>query len=203
MKRRIALVGFATLTAVAFAGCHKVLVPHVGVPIVWKPDSEVPPGTGPNVNLAPVLKHKFKVELFVDKRALPQEIGRNVQKKEAPLPVTTNDNVAAWATQRFKMILSRQGLNVTESGETVVIAAEIVRFDVTEANRFVGDVELRVTAKSASGDVLWYGALVGRSWHHGRDYNLENYYESLSTAFMQAAGSLASNEAFIAALPKI
>ncbi|WP_242392175.1 YajG family lipoprotein [Anaeromyxobacter oryzisoli] len=148
-------------------------------------------------SLAP---HHFKVALFVDRRAEPHVIGVNVKRPDHPLQVTTNDDVAVWATERFIHVLRRQGMDLVDKGATVTLEVEILKLQVVEAGLFNGDVEFAVVAKDASGATLWRGALSGRSKRWGRTNNLQNYYEALTNAFESAARGLVSNPEFVGSL---
>jgi hypothetical protein len=138
----------------------------------------------------------------VDRRSDPTVIGVNVKRPDQPLLVTTRDDVAAWATDRFVHVLKRQGLEVVKSGETVTLEVEILNLQVTEAGLFNGDVEFAVAAKNTRGGTIWRGGLAGRSKRWGRTYNLQNYYEAITNAFENAAKGLAEDPAFQAALSR-
>jgi len=193
---RLATAAFA---AASLASCRASLEPHRDVPLVWKTDREAG-APGGKADLTHLLSQKLRVLPLEDKRTDPkQQIGVNVQKADRPLPVTTKDDVASWATERFKHVLSRQGLKVVEEGQTVTLRGEILKLGVTEAGLFNGEAEIAMTAE-VKGKVIWRGILSGKSKRMGKTYRLENYYEALSNALQQAAASLAENEGFVAAL---
>jgi hypothetical protein len=170
---------------------------HRDVPLVWASKHEAPANAG--TNLAP---NRFKVLPLVDKRPDPKQIGVNIQKPAHPLPVTTKDDVSAWATERFEHILRGQGFNLVAADPTVAIKGEILKFGVTEAGVFNGEVELGIVAETPKGESIWQGTLSGKSKRWGRSNALENYYEALTSAFLDAARKLAEEPAFVAALPK-
>jgi len=178
-----------------FAACAGARTEHQGVPLVWLADQESPVAT--NVSLPP---HRLKLAPLVDRRAEPRVIGVNMKKPSEPLQVTTNDDVAAWATDRFAFVLRRQGVDLVDAGATVTLEIEIVKLQVVEAGFFNGEVEFAVSAKDSKGAALWRGALAGRSKRWGRTNNLQNYYEALTNAFEAAARKLASNPEFVEAL---
>lgn len=190
VRRCVALA--VLLAAVACAGTRKE---HAGVPLVWLAGQENP--VAQPLNLA---AHRFKVLPFVDRRSDPSVIGVNVQDPAKPLKVTTRDDVAVWARDRFVEVLRRQGFELVEAGETHTIQVEVQKFLVTEAGLFNGDVELTASVAKPGGQPLWRGAMAGRSKRFGRTYSLENYYEALTNAFEDAAKKLGENPAFVAAL---
>ena len=61
-------------------------------------------------------------------------------KNEIALKVTTKDDVSAWSTDRFKYILKQVGLNIVDSGETVVIKGDILTFVVVEDSLYRGNI---------------------------------------------------------------
>lgn len=195
----VARLAGIVLLSLPLAACRAALEPHRDVPLVWKVDRE-PSAPGGKVDLTHLLSQKFRVLPLEDKRTEPkQQIGVNVQRADRPLPVTTRDDVAAWATDRLKHVLARQGLKVVEEGQTVTLRGEILRLGVTEAGLFNGEAEIAMTAES-KGKVVWRGVLSGKSRRMGKTYKLENYYEALSNALQQAAGELVESAPFVAAL---
>lgn len=180
---------------IAILGCATGR-PITGVPLEWDPSAATT--TDAKANLAP---NRFLIMPFQDRRANPAEFGVNIKDEKNPLPVTTKDNVAQWARDRFMQILRDQGFELVESNETVTLHVEIAKFMVTEAGFFNGEVALLVEARDAAGKELWRGSLVGHSKRWGRTYNLTNYYEAITSAFSGAAGSLVNKEDFLSALP--
>jgi hypothetical protein len=146
--------------------------------------------------------NRFRILPIVDQRPNPAEIGVNVKKAGEPLPVTTRDNVANWATDRFGYVLARQGFVIVGNQETVSLEARIIKFGVVEAGMFNGEVDLAISAKDRSGRVIWSGATSGQSKRWGRTNNLQNYYEAITNAFESSVRKLAEDPSFIAALPR-
>jgi hypothetical protein len=196
---RVSRLGAISLLAAGLLelGCAGAREEHRDVPLVWVTDQESPV-TG-MVNYAP---HRFKILPFTDSRPDKSVIGINTKDPAKPLKVTTKDDVDAWSLDRFAYVLKRQGLEIVESGETHTIQGEILKLLVTEEGLFNGDVEFSVTVKNARGEVAWHGAVAGRSKRMGRTYKLENYYETITNAFEQAAAQLATNPGFVASLAK-
>jgi hypothetical protein len=99
-------------------------------------------------------------------------------------------------------VLWRQGFALVQSGETVSLQVEILKFGVVEAGMFNGEVDFAITARNASGQILWRGATNGKSKRWGRTNNLQNYYEAITNAFESSARKLAEDPGFLAALPR-
>lgn len=145
---------------------------------------------------------KIKVDPFGDSRSNKQEIGKNIESKEART-VTTKDNVVAWCTEKMKYILKQYGMTLVENDPTIVIKAEIVNFYVTESNIYNANVTLRVIVSDPKGKVLWQGMVSGQSRRFGRSYKLDNYQEGLSNAFADAVKTLFNNPEFNSSMNKI
>lgn len=138
---------------------------------------------------------KFKILPFVDQRSNKTEIAKNIEDGREK-PVTTRDDVAVWCTDKFKAIFKQYGLAVVDGHETVAVKGEILNFYVTEDNLYRSNVGIRLTAERPKGKVLWQGLISGNAKRFGRSYSLENYYESISDAYLEAVSGLLNNHEF-------
>ena len=177
------------------AGCVSDRTVHKDVPLVWLVGQESAVAVAAGV--API---RIRVEPLLDRRQDPKVIGMNVKNAASPLPVTTRDDVAAWSTDRFKHVLARQGFEIVESGEEIILDVEILKLVVIEAGMFNGSAEFGVQASDANGRLIWRGTLAGKSKRWGRTNNLDNYYEALQNAFESAASKLGETPGFMDAL---
>jgi hypothetical protein len=163
------------------------------IPLEWQP-------TAPMSERAPVdLKGlegvKLQVEPFTDQREDPASIGRNMNK--VPLrKVTTKDDVPRFVTYQVKSLLSGLGLDVVESGGTVILHGEVKKLFAEETNRYNATVELRVTLTDPAGKVLWVVETTGTSSRYGIGYKAANYYEVLSDALIGAVHEVVRNPNF-------
>jgi hypothetical protein len=142
---------------------------------------------------------KLQVEAFTDGREDPALIGRNMNK--VPLrKVTTNQDVPRFVTYHVKTLLAGLGLDVVESGGTVMLKGEVRKFFAEEASRYNATVELRITVADMAGNVLWGVDTTGLSGRFGIGYKADNYFEVLSDALIGAVHELAQNPNFRKAL---
>lgn len=183
------------LFILAICSCASDL--HVNVPLVWKPTNDV--YSVNSSNLSPLYARKILITPFSDKRDIKKEIGKYIEDG-ANKPVTTNENVAIWSTERFKYILAQHGIAPVENNADVILSAEVLHLYVTEDKTYKGNVGLKITAQSPTGAVLWQGLTSGTAKRFGRSYKLDNYYEVLSDAYSEAVLNLLKNTSFIQAL---
>ncbi len=168
-----------------------------GIPLAWRPTS--PMSERPPVDLKGLEGVKLQLDPFTDKREDPAFIGRNVNS--VPIrKVTTNEDVARFATYQVKLLLSGLGLKVVESGGDVIVNGEIMKFFAEEANRYKAEVELKVIFTDANGKFLWAVASVGTSSRFGLAYKADNYFEVLSDALIGATHQMVQNPGFRDAL---
>jgi len=114
--------------------------------------------------------------------------------------VTTNEDVARFVTYRSKNLLTGLGLDVVESGGTVIMKGEVKKYFVEDANRYNATVQLQVTMTDPGGNVLWVVETTGTSSRFGIGYKAANYFEVLSDALIGAIHELARNPNFRKAL---
>ena len=142
---------------------------------------------------------RFKIIAFTDPRDNKAEIARNVENSEPKL-VTTKDDVSKWCTDRFRELLQQYAFDSRENGETVQLRGEVVQFYVLEDNLYRGAVGWKITAEAPDKSMLWQGLVTGTSQRFGRSYSEENYYETLSDAYIEAVQNLVKDEGFAKAL---
>ena len=167
------------------------------IPLVWKPTSD--PYAEKSGSYPTFPNQRFKVIAFTDQRDKKAEIARNVEDSEPKL-VTTKDDVSKWCTDRFRELLQQYAFDLRESGETVQLRGEVVQFYVLEDNLYRGAVGLKITAEAPDKSMLWQGLITGTSQRFGRSYSEENYYETLSDAYIEAVQNLVKDKGFAKAL---
>jgi len=193
MKRRLS--GFVyLLVTLMLCGCASV---HVDVPLIWKPTNDL--YDADSSTLTSLNAHNYKIAAFTDIRQNKKEIARNIESSEEKL-VTTRDDVAEWCSSRFKDIVKQNGFNVVEENANVTIKGEILQFYVTEDSLYKANVGVKITVEGAGGKVMWQGLMAGHAKRFGRSYKLENYYETLSDAYLDSVNGLLKNQEFRAAL---
>jgi hypothetical protein len=185
---------FSALIATALAA-QALAAPKLlsDVPLVWKPTSQM------NFGAVQSSEAKIQFQTFKDVRTQPALIGEN-HEDSTPKPVTTKDDVGAFVTPHIREIFDRAGLTTVDSDGSVIITGEVRQFYVDETNTYKGDVALHIVVTSRSGKSLWEGNTTGSSSRFGRSYKLENYYETLSDAIIDATESLLQNPGFQDAL---
>lgn len=171
------------------------------IPLQWRPTDTV--SSLDAIDLTPYFKTTFTVKPFSDARKKPEEIGKNIEKRisDAPLIVTTKDNVAEWLTNRVAQVLSEFDITVSKDG-ILALEAEVVKFYVTEESMYKADLGLKARLKTRNGDVIWEGMVTGSAKRWGASYKAENYYESLSDALITTIYGLLQNDAFKRAVEK-
>jgi hypothetical protein len=174
-------------------GCSNL----TGIPLVWKPTSD-PYGENTG-SYATFPGQRFKIVPFTDNRENKTEIARNVESS-TPKLVTTKDDVSKWCTDRFKDSLELYGFKLVESGETIQLHGEVVQFHVLEDTRYKSTVGFKISALTADNKLLWQGLVTGSAKRFGKSYSQENYYETLSDAYLVAVQNFIRDEDFVKAL---
>lgn len=190
-------LGILVIGAVLIGGCANTK-PHDNVPLVWKPTSEASLGS---VSLSDVSGVTFFIPKFDDGRTNKKQIGLNTESSPNKT-VTTGDNVGAWCTNQFVDLMKKQGMKVSESGNVKLIG-EVVDFNVNEGDEYKARVSIRIKAVDLNGSVLWDGLLDGSASRYGRSYNLENYYETLTDAYIRGYRDLINNTTFLASMKNV
>ncbi|OGW24316.1 MAG: hypothetical protein A2X59_07930 [Nitrospirae bacterium GWC2_42_7] len=164
------------------------------LPLKWQPANNV--RESGYVDVKNLGKIKIWVDPVIDSRREKNEIGRNTEKKTDRLYLT-NDNVAQWATERFRYVLKEFGLNVTSDKPDVIISAELVKFYVIEENLYRGNVTFKVKAIKPDNTVLWEGITSGECNRWGRSFEEDNFYECIGNSFIEAIYNLLKDDSFI------
>jgi hypothetical protein len=164
-------------------GCHR----FTDESLEWKPTNNVHNIDSSKIPTA-LFKEKIKVQPFVDLRTNKKEIAENI---------TTKDDVAIWCTDRFKELLKEAGLTIVETAETLDIKGEIINFAAVEENLYQGYVGIIISARKLDGTREWQGVVKGKSSQWGRSHRLDNYFEVLSDAYLNAVEELLKNDNFL------
>ena len=198
----LALVAAVALSAALAAPALARKKPLTDIPLLWKPTDEI--GELGTVDLTGLSKVTVRVEPFTDSRDNPKLIGKNVEDadKGRVLEVTTREEVGPWVADRMAWSLQQLGVGTAETGGTVVLKGDILRFLVTESHTYESDFGVKVTLETPGGKTLWTGIANGSATRFGRSYKAENYYEVLSDAVLEATHDLLTNSAFREALQK-
>jgi hypothetical protein len=183
----LALLAVAPMAILA----HPKLLEHV--PLQWRATSDL------RLGAAPLAKTSVTFESFQDVRDNRQSIGEN-EEDEQPLPVTTDDDVGAFVSTHMRELFDKAGLDTVSHDGAVTIRGEIKRFYVRETSTYQAEVIVHVTVLDQDGQKLWSGDATGDAKRFGRSYNLENYYEVLSDAIVNATSSMLQSEEFERAL---
>lgn len=189
MLRKVVFV----ILSLLFIGCAGSKA-FQGVPLVWKPTSEV--GSISHSGLSGVV---LSIAKFTDSRKNKGEIGRNIEDVHKIKTVTTSDNVGTWTTDQFSDLLKRHGFTVSQSGNAI-LTGDIVDFYVDEDSNYKSRVSVKLKVANTSGKTLWEGVMSGSASRFGRSYTLENYYETLSDAMIDAVNGLLRQTDFMESL---
>lgn len=216
MRRLLALlpsVAFALL-APAAAGAAKA-APIDDVPLVWRPSAAaaVPP-----IDAAPFEKVRIRVAPFTDARGVePGHLGT----RDGSAPVTTPDDAAKFATDRFLAALEQEGLTAVDDRFLERIGADLVEREGGVVTRVAGrlltmrveigreldaevQLELTVTVAAKKDEpakpALFVGTATGRSGRSARSYEVGDAQEALSDALGEAIAQLLRTESFVKAL---
>src|SRR4029077_18486805 len=183
---------FAVLLAVTLAAYAKTgLLEHV--PLQWRPTSELKLGAM-EMSQAPI-----QVETFQDARDNKEAIGENLED-DKPKPVTTTDDVGAFVSTHMRELFDRAGFKTVEGNGAVTIKGEVKQFFVRETATYKSEVTVHLTVVGHGGRTLWSGLASGDATRFGRSYKLENYYEVLSDAVVNAVSSMLESAEFKKAL---
>lgn len=169
------------LAVVLAAHAKTALLEHV--PLQWKPTSELRLGAM-QMSAAPI-----QFEVFQDVRDNKEAIGENLED-DTPKPVTTSDDVGAFVSAHMRELFDRAGLKTVDSNGAVVIRGEVKQFYVRETSTYKSEVAIHLTVTGRDGKPLWSGVATGDAIRFGRSYKLENYYEVLCDALVNAVSSM-------------
>ncbi len=178
---------FMALGSLAFAA------PLVNVPLAWKPTSDLRLGT------TQMTEATVQFEPFEDVRDMPQKIGEN-REDDTPKPVTTQDDVGAFVSKHMRELFTKAGIKTVDAGGDVIVKGEVRQFFVRETHTYQGEVAVHLTVVGKDGATLYSGVAPGDASRFGRSYLLENYYEVLSDALVNATSSTLQSGEFQKAL---
>lgn len=183
------LVGFlaAALGSIALAA------PLVNVPLRWKPTSDL------RLGAAQMTAAAVQFDSFKDIREMPDKVGEN-REDDTPKPVTTSDDVGAFVSNHMRDLFSHAGVKTVDTGGDVVVKGEVRQFFARETHTYKAEVSIHLTVVGRDGTTLYSGVTSGEASRFGRSYLLENYYEVLSDAVVNATSSALQNVEFQKAL---
>jgi Flp pilus assembly secretin CpaC len=167
------------------------------VPLVWKPTLAL--GTSSAFDVMHLSQKSLTVLPLQDQRSNRRLIGEN-REENAPRPITTSDDVAAFMTQHIRDLLAQAGCNIVDTNGQLELEGEVTSFFVPETGTYVGDVRIRATLRTSGNKVLWQGIVGGTAEHFGRSYRAENYYETLSDSLVHLVENLLRDPSFQTAL---
>jgi hypothetical protein len=180
------------LIAVAL-GSYAVAAPLVNVPLEWKPTSEL------RLGAMQMTAATVQFEPFKDVREMPERIGEN-REDDTPKPVTTKDDVGAFVSKHMRELFTKAGIKTVDSDGSVIVKGEVKQFFVRETHTYKAEVAVHLTLVGRDGATLWSGTASGEASRFGRSYLLENYYEVLSDAVVNATSSMLQSPEFQGAL---
>lgn len=206
-------VAFVLLAPCAAAAAKAAAIDSV--PLVWRPSASaaVPP-----IDVAPFEKVRIRVAAFTDVRGVePNALGTG----EGGAAITTPDDVATFATDRFLAALEQEGLAAVDDRFLEKIGADLVEREGGVVTRVAGrlltmrveigkeletEVQLEVTVTvvpkkdEAAKPALFVGTATGRSGRSARSYEVGDAQEALSDALGEAIAQLLRTETFVQAL---
>jgi hypothetical protein len=177
----------------ATLGSFALAAPLLNVPLEWKPTSDLRLGATQMTAAA------VQFEPFKDVRAMPGQVGEN-REDDTPKPVTTQDDVGAFVSKHMRELFTHAGIKTVDAGGDVIVKGEIRQFFVRETHTYKAEVAVHLTVVGKDGATLWSGVASGEASRFGRSYLLENYYEVLSDAVVNATSSTLQSAEFQKAL---
>jgi hypothetical protein len=188
MRGRILLL----LLAATFAADAKTtLLEHV--PLQWRPTSELKLGATQMSSMS------VQFGTFEDARDNKESIGENLEDDKAK-PVTTSDDVGAFVGKHMRELFEHAGVKTVESNGDVTVKGEVKQFFVRETSTYKAEVIVHLSVVGPAGKPLWSGVATGDATRFGRSYKVENYYEALSDAVVNAVSSMLESADFQKAL---
>ena len=192
----------AALALVLSSSAFAASKPLAGVPLQWRPTTEIAELKIPPIDLVAFGNTKVKLGAFTEARSGdPALIGENREdeKKGRVLTVTTKDDVPAFVAQHLGDLMKNVGLTLADAGATTTVTGEVMEFLVTEVDTYKAQVRLKVTVSDPKGNALWASIVQGSSERFGRSYKADNYCEALSDAVLEAGASLLRDPGFLKA----
>src|SRR5262249_56196369 len=124
---------------------------------------------------------------FTDSRQKPDLIGESREEEDEGkiLPVTTASEVPEFCRLHMQDMFKQAGAHVPPNGGVFVLKGQVEDFFVTERDRYVGSVRIKLDL-AKGGKSVWNGYAVGASKRWGRSYKLDNYYQATSHPLLDA-----------------
>jgi hypothetical protein len=188
-QRSRAFVGWLAVTL----GSVALAAPLVNVSLQWKPTSDL------RLGAAQMTADPVQFEPFKDVREMPESIGEN-REDDKPKPVTTKDDVGAFVSAHMRELFTKAGIKTVDSDGSVLVKGEVRQFFVRETNTYRAEVAVHLTVVGKDGTTLYSGVATGDASRFGRSYKLENYYEVLCDAVVNATSSALQSTEFQKAL---
>jgi hypothetical protein len=167
------------------------------LPLDWRPANIMSKYN--NIDIGKLAVVKVKVNPIQDERENKKEVGKNVEKPEPKLYVT-KDDVAAWSFDRFQHVLKQFGVDVVTENPDVTLDVKLIRFYVTEKQTYQGTVAFKIAVKSTKSESIWVGTVSGQTNRWGRSFSSANFYEAMSSSFIEAVYNFVTNQSLLAAL---
>jgi hypothetical protein len=139
------------------------------------------------------LSQVIKIDPFIDKRQTSDNnvIGQRVNNKSDYY--WTKENIADWATRFTKYSLSKAGLNVAETGHTVILQSYIEKFFVAEGSVYNGYVEISFNLVDLKGNIIWNGTILDSSSWWGDTYAEKEFLHAIGNSFLEVLDGLIAN----------
>jgi len=129
----------------------------------------------------------------------PTLIGANTER-DRRRTVTTDESVAQWCRDNLKDVMRAKGAKFDSLRYDVSLSGTVMEFAVTENEDYKASVTLGIKVCSQFGRALWDGVVYGKATNWGTSYKIENYYECLSDALVNAAHLLVSDGSLVHAV---
>ena len=174
-------------------GSLALAAPLVNVPLEWKPTSDLRLGS------TQMTAATVQFEPFKDVREMPQKIGENREddsRSRLPRRMMLGRSLVSTCVS----CLRRRGSRPSTAGGDVIVKGEVRQFFVRETHTYQGEVAVHLTVVGKDGATLYSGVAPGDASRFGRSYLLENYYEVLSDALVNATSSTLQSAEFQKAL---
>ncbi len=187
------------LVSVWAAGSLTARPKSVNVPLTWSPnprDDYHPP----TIELTGGIE-SLRLLPIEDKREKREQIGENVEEKEA-VPVYTPSNVADFLTRTLNSQFKSLGLDMADSGAARELHGELRELWVTEKSSYNGVIRVKFTVTDTAGKELWSAVVSGVGENWGRSLKPDNYNETVCNAILQLIANVVKEPGFRAALKK-
>jgi hypothetical protein len=188
----------AVLLVLCLGEAHAARKLLLGVWLQWRPTDNKPIASVDRTGLA---EASIAFGPYTDNRQKPDLIGESREEEDEGkvLPVTTASEVPEFCRVHMQDMFKQAGAHVPPSGAVFVLKGQVEDFFVTERDRYVGSVRIKLDL-AKGGKSVWSGYAVGASKRWGRSYKVDNYYQASSDALMDATAKLLNEPSFRDAL---